>query len=297
MTKKGHPLNAKRSQSPVLPELEDVVLATAAARVSRSASRKGIADRRGARLAVIGFVCLAFGGTAMAAGLWDPQIGTNAYSGPTSTSDTPVPEELTDVLGVLRRPQTAEDRSAAVEATLRRVSSPTDGVRPESVRYLGPGVEGEAAVLYSAERGRTLSGPHEGPYELAPPGEPLCIAQPFKRKGFKAGGLHRVPAAEALLTEPFPICFGLSELLAGHAFAMIGDPVDEPMLAVGMVPDGVATVTVKLGSASGPTIPIVDNYFESFINGSEIPSDARSTGTIWRDAKGNVVPQRPEPAS
>jgi hypothetical protein len=78
---------------------------------------------------------------------------------------------------------------------------------------------------------------------------------------------------------------------------MIGDPEDEPTLAVGMVPDGVATITVELGSASGPTIPVVDNYFESFINGSKIPSDSRKTGTIWRDAEGKVVPQRPEPAS
>jgi hypothetical protein len=289
-------LNAKHSALPVLPELEDVVTATATARVSRSASGgRKIAGRRSARFAVIALACVAFGGTAMAAtGLWSPQIGTDAYSGPTSISDTPVPEELTNVLGVLRRPQSAEDRSAAVEATLRRVSSPTDGVRPESVRYLGPGVGGEAAVLYSAEKGRALSGAHKGPYEFAPPGEPLCVAQPFKRKDFEASQL---PQVEALLTEPVPICFGLDQLLAGNAFAMIGDPRKEAMLAVGMVPDEVATVTLELGSAPGPTIPVANNYFESFIDGSEIPGDARSIGTIWRDDEGNVVPQRSEPAS
>ena len=292
MTRKGLILRRRGSQETVLPELKRVVTIAAAAEVEEASASDGrrIAGWRASRVVAIGLTCLAFGGTAMAAtGVWDPQIGTDAYSGPTSTSDTPVSKELTDVLGVLRRPPTVEDRSAAVEATLRRVSSPTDGVRPESVRYLGPGVEGEAAVLYSAEKGRALSAPHEGPYEYAPPGEPLCVARPFKRKDFGAG---QIPKAEALLTEPVPICFGLSQLLAGDAFAMIGDPRKEAMLAVGMAPDGVATVTVELGGASGPTIPVVDNYFESLINSSEIPSDARSIRTVWRDAEGNVVPQR-----
>ena len=57
-------------------------------------------------------------------------------------------------LGVLRRDPGAQDRSAEVEATLRGLGF-VNGVRPDSVRYLGPGAAGEAwAELPLADQDR-----------------------------------------------------------------------------------------------------------------------------------------------
>lgn len=224
--------------------------------------RRRIAGARPSRLLAIGAACLAFAGTAMAAtGVWDPGIGTDADHGPLTVSRSPVPSALTAVLEVLRRPPQARDRSAEVEATLRGAGI-GDGVRPDSVRYLAPGVDGEATIVLSAK--------HVRPFIAE--GEPVCIFRPLE--GF---------------AEPSPACFGLPQLLAGEALAEASGPGNPPT-AFGLVPDGVATVTAEFGGAPDRTVQVANNYFELPLSGS----DSARLGIeriVWRDADGNVVPQ------
>lgn len=261
-------MSAKEFEPPVLPELEQMLTATAARHVRRAprSRRVRIPMGRIPRLVGVAAACLAIGGTAMAAtGVWDPPLGNKEYPG--TASDSPVPAALVEQLGVLGREQTAQDRSAEVEATLAGNGLP-EGVRLESVRYLGPGENGEATVLFSGVAASSLETDGE---------EPVCVARPF-------------PDAAAPLT----LCFGLSRLESGMAIAVYLDLPTHRGLALGIVPDGVATVTAEFGSAPPVTVPIENNYWELALSGAELSNsngDAGVERTVWRDAEGNVIPQ------
>jgi len=268
MTRKGHILRGKEEIS--LPELERMLVTAASGRVKETAAGDGSLARalrtRPSRIVAVGLACLAFGGTAMAAsGVWNPIVGSS--SDPATLSNTPVPAELTAALGVLRRDQTDRDRSAEVEATLNGGEMP-DGVRLDSVRYLAPGDNGEATIL--------LSGLRAAVYETEE--EPICVARPI------AGN----PSAVSL-------CFDLPMLISDHARAMFVDASNSGT-AFGLVPDGVATVTAKFGSAPDRTVSVANNYWELDVSGAEMSNANGESGvqrTVWRDADGNLVPQQP----
>jgi hypothetical protein len=271
MTRKGRILRSRGNQAG-LPELERMLTVAAAGQVKESSvgAMRRIVGARPSRIVAIGAACLAFGGSAMAAsGVWDPGIGTSAFSGPPSTATTPVPAATTEVLAVLRREPTARDRSSEVEATLRGVSG-ADGVRPDSVRYLGPGAGGDATVLLSAEKtGRLFTEE-----------EPICVYRPMVDWGAE---------------EPAHDCFDLAQLLAGQARITAIEMAAQSGLVFGLVPDGVATVTAEFGSAPDVTVPVANNYWEMPVNGPEL-SNAHGAAsvqkTVWRDADGQVVPQQ-----
>lgn len=254
MTRKGCTLRGN-GQKAVLPELESTLLVAAAGQVKESKA----SGRRfgGSRVLAVGAACLAFAGTAVAASeIWNPGIGSETLSGPASVSSSPVPAEITNALGVLRREPAAADRGPAVEATLRKVAS-GDGVRPESARYLGSESNGQAIVLFSAEN---------------VPAEGLCLAQP----------LGAGPASD---------CYSLSEILAGEARITFGDASTDQYAVVGIVPDGVASVTLEFGSADR-TVPVEDNYFLAPLSGSQIANGEFAVqSAVWLDADGQVVPQ------
>lgn len=274
MNTKGSILRDKGIE-PALPELERMLTTTAAKTMRTGGSlRQRFVAARGTRIGAIALSCLAFGGTAMAAtGAWNPSIGTG--SEPSTLSSTPVPAALTAHLGVLRRGQTAQDRSTEVEASMASGDAP-DGVRLDSVRYLAPGTNGEAVIL--------LSGVRTASYETDE--EPVCVYRPFTALGH---------------TEADSPCFGLGALLSGHAWAMStvagGAGVGESGFAYGLVPDGVATVIAKFGSAPDVAVPVKNNYWELPIGGAELSNAGGShemgvQSTAWRDAEGNAVPQR-----
>ena len=292
-----------------LPELERMLIATAAAQREGAAAvrgrRRGWESRRGrpsspglARLAAIAAAAVLCGGTAMAAtGIWDPPIGADTGTAPPTRSYSPVPAAIADVLGILRREQTPRDRSLDVEATLSKALF-ADGIRPGSVRSLSSsGVEGEATVLFAAKKpGR--------PFE---PSEQICLYRP----------------AFAVATRELPFCFSLPTLLSGRAFttfeisspklreelesrpgaAVLDECQEDPPpsfclplrgTAVGLVPDGVATVTAAFSGAPNVTIPVHENYFEIPLHGAELTH--RPTGlrhTVWHNADGEVIPQGP----
>jgi hypothetical protein len=268
--------NSGRFEDRLLEELRRVVAERPASFPGRIARRspssvgvgRRIAGARPPRLIAIGVACLAFGGTAMAAtGVWDPGIGSSSPSGPPTVSETAVPDAMTEALGVLRRPPSVQDRSPEVEATLHGATL-VEGVRPDSARYLAPGIDGEATVLISAAQ--------TSPFFTEE--EPICVFRPYK--GFD---------------QPLSICFGVAQLLTGQARSMASIAGAGSALAFGLVPDGVATVTAKFGSAPDRTVPVASNYFELELSGSELSNANGEAGierTVWHDAEGAIVPQR-----
>jgi hypothetical protein len=305
MMRNGEQIGPNETET-ALPELERMLIETAAAQIDSAAASERRTSRRRAwrrfsalgppRLAAIGLAIALCGGTAMAAtGVWEPPIGVLTGAAPPTTSHSPVPAAVTDAFGVLRREQTPKDRSTEVEATLARALF-ADGIRPGSVRYLAPSkVKGEAVVIFSARL----------PGEPAERAEQLC----FYRPEFAA------------TTEELPNCFTEDTLFAGRAFT--GYVTFSPRLlkeersrgsaadvecekaqppafcqptketAVGLAPDGVATVTAKFTAAPDVTVPVHENYFEIPLHGAEIshrPGGVRRV--VWRDAEGHVIPQR-----
>jgi hypothetical protein len=285
-----------RGHQVALPELEGMLTRAAARRVRSTPEGRRLAGWRVSRLVAVGAACLAFAGTAMAAtGVWNPVVGSE--SEPATLSETPVPAALTAQLGVLRREQTPRDRSPEVEATLDGGFVP-EGVRLDSVRYLAPGANGEATILLSGEhvrfffaslllhsdRGDVVVGkvPPEAAGDAAaaePPQEPVCVARPF-------------PGDEQAVA----LCFDLSMLMSGEAHASQVDTTTNTGTALGVVPDGVTTVTAEFGSAPPVTVPVADNYWELPLSGAELSDAAGESGvqrTVWRDADGEIVPQQP----
>jgi hypothetical protein len=245
-----------------------------------------ITGRRASRVVAAGFACLALGGTAMAAtGVWDPVIGSAEIDGPVSTSATPVPQDITEALGVLRRDPTAGDHSAEVEATLREVAF-ADGVRPDSVRFLAPGERGEATIVLSAK---------ESSMSFEEP-EPVCVFRPGVE-----GYWHQDNA--------FSNCVGLPALLSGRGYGENLNFNNHTGLAFGLVPDGVASVTAEFPNAPDVTVPVADNYFEIPLSGSEVGNYVEESGpnatgeglsgagisqVRWQDAGGAPVAQQPD---
>jgi hypothetical protein len=270
MTRKGLIVRTKENETS-LPELEQMLVATASSRVKESTAADGSLARalraRPSRIVAVGLACLAFGGTAMAAsGVWNPLVGSS--NDPATISNTPVPEELTAAIGVMGRDQTDQDRSTEVEATLDGGEVP-DGVRLDSVRFLAPAENGEATILLSGEKASI--------YETEE--EPVCVIRPF-------GGESRAAS----------LCFDLPMLMADHARAMFVDVAANSATEIGVVPDGVASVTAEFGSAPDRTVSVANNYWELDLGGPELSNANGESGvqqTVWRDADGNVVPQQP----
>lgn len=283
-------MKKRRREASMLPQLEAALTTAAAAQVSESSRGFGrrLATAKASRFAAAGLACLAFGGTAMATGIWNPPIGTKEIYGPVTTSNTPVPAGLSEALGVLRRDPTPLDHSAEVEATLAEVAF-ADGVRPDSVRFLAASGHGEATILLSAEKAvLDFEGDHS---------EPVCVFRPW------VDGHGHSDNAQSN-------CIGLGELLSGRGYGESMDAVAHTGLAYGLVPDGVATVTAEFPNAPDVTVPVADNYFEIPLSGSEIGDYVEETGpnatgdslrelgikrVLWRDADGAVVPQHPDP--
>jgi hypothetical protein len=264
-------MKTKRTTA-ILPQAEQAIAEMAHAHAARSTGVQKASLRRWMpRVATTGLAVLAMGGTALAAtGVWNPIVGNP--EGTATTSDTPSPTVLTQQLGILRRPQSDADHSPAVEASLRGYDLP-DGLRPSSVRYVGPGAAGEATIVFTGEQS------HEFGAE-----QPVCLIRPWN--GFRA----------------VSFCFSAGELESGRAYSTVLEnhgQVDEVGLSAGLVPDGVATVTAHFAQAPDVTVPVEDNFWELEQQGAETQGtdahpEAFVYATTWNDAEGNVIPQKPE---
>jgi hypothetical protein len=286
MREKGRTLR-RRGLDPALPELERMLTTTAGAHVKESKQSVGrrIAGARGPRLAAIGLTCLAFGGTAMAAtGVWDPGIGSSASAPAPTISATPVPMATSEALGALSREPNAQDRGPEVQATLSSLGNEfANGIRPDSVRYLGTNASGEATILVSAESSAFTSSKYGA--DLMGTGEPVCVIAPNS-------------AGDSL-----PFCFGLDAILTGRAVEAVESRDQKAGFAWGIVPDGVASVSAEFRGGVVREVPVTDNYFQySWGDAGHRRGQASvawtgpggpTEGLVWHDADGNVVPQQP----
>jgi hypothetical protein len=262
-------MKTTRSDSVALPELERMLAGTAAANMNKG--RRGLPRAR--HVAALGLACMALAGTAVAADIWAPGIGSNV-SAPPTIATTAVPTELTDVLGILRREPNAQDRGPEVEKTLSTVTGEyVNGFRPDSVRYLEPmGAHNEAVILYSAED------------SLFTDGEVACIALP----PFEGAGSG--PAATECLT--------LDRVVSGDAvsvFERLGK--NGHGRAFGLVPDGVVSGTAEFPSGMVIEVPVTENYFKfewdsaEAWTGEDSPGEEQygPTRIVWHDPSGDLI--------
>ena len=229
---------------------------------SRIARWLGTPRRRGAAIVI---AALALGAPATAATLgWSPfdDPGRDPRVGRPSTSAKPPHPELVRMLAALRRPQTDADRRF-VEEQLRTQGSLRDvsGVHLDYIRVL------------DAQRGITLipvdrfglsyeRAARENPAVPAPNRAALSNAVCVIDPGGGAAGQS---------------CFTAERIKSGFAIASGPDSV------IGIVPDGVARVTLSDGERSGEAA-VRDNLF---VAGAGAPVAPRSIE--WVDQSGATV--------
>jgi hypothetical protein len=217
-------------------------------------------------------------GTAVAATTpWEPELGRPGDR--PSRSATPVPADQIAVLGVLRRKQTDDDRSPATRQVLRKMfGSISVGVRTDSVRRLARG-RGGAAVLVSVEQDGVRDADPGHPMPVT--SDALCLERTIPtRRGTTVGEK----------------CGSLDDLRSGHL----------RFPTAGLVPDGVASVRVRLRTGTVLTARVTNNYFALPIDidadGRDDPRQAAAMRRFhalagrpirWLDRDGRIVHKAP----
>jgi len=260
-------------------------------------------------MAIVSASLVASGGAYAARGLWLPELGNESYGHAVATAGA-APADQRATFGVLRRPQTDEDRGPAVQAVLRRLDPDYGQVRTDAVRKLAELPDGTVAVLVSARLPRgfdpTLPNlPQDqlllGFYDpvtrdVVPPSLPsdalgvragnmminvrkrMTNAQRARDLAFQeaehvAGRLTKMPGT--------PPRYGVMSVAQGRRWmAAVGINDSDPSHWVGLVPDGVATVRVD----DRAPVAVHDNFF---IAPSTVGTPDRIT---WLDAHGQPVP-------
>jgi hypothetical protein len=130
----------------VLPALCDE-LAQAGDRIARRSQARRRQARTGGLLAVS---AVTLSGVAVAAGLWNPQLGDAHRGQPTSAVSPPPADQLAD-FAVLRRAPTSADQGAEAEYALKLLDPSLRGVRTGYVRLVGTQTGGGGYVLIPVE--------------------------------------------------------------------------------------------------------------------------------------------------
>jgi hypothetical protein len=201
---------------------------------------------------------------------WRPLLG-DANRGVPASSDSDVPAEQLQGLAVLRRPQTAQDRSDLAARALRLVNTNVSGVRTATVRVLtSDGVQG---VLFSVRRFNlgleqmlAPDAPEWARERLRPKNNGLCLFVPDPAGD--GGGMG---------------CVAWEQLSAGQLPSRIGS------IFYGLVPDGVASVRIHTDNASLDAA-VHDNFFAVNDPDRAAARGGHSAlGAEWLDAGGKVL--------
>ncbi|WP_157260531.1 hypothetical protein [Patulibacter minatonensis] len=234
-----------------LPQLQESLLIANERLVDRA--------RRRARLFRTGLMTSAavvsVGGVAAAGiALWDPPLGHEDGNRP-SLSSTPVPAEQRAVLGVLRREQTAADRTAVARRALTVLTRPYQGIRLDALRVVvqGPGDDGIVLASVADLQPRTVV-----PATAAK--DALCV--------YLATG-----------PDSSTKCFGLTDVRRGTATGRTGD------LVWVLLPDGVARVVVHEPGGADREVPVTSNVLA--LDAGEV--DPRASDLRWLAQDGSDV--------
>jgi hypothetical protein len=241
-------------------------------------------------LAVTGALTLG-AAVAVATTVWQPQLGDERRGHPTADLSAPPADELA-ALGVLRRESTSGDRGAQSIYALRLLDPSLRGIRTSHVRLLGSQSNGLGFILIPVQ---SYEAPDAGAPSIA---NALCV---FSRDS-DGGGLG---------------CYSMQQVLEGRAvgsFAQAsqsGAPTAESPpsagshfmreqgfltdgVSYGLVPDGVASVTVTNRQGT-ITVPVRENFFQASLPTTGGSDDGRATSTSmpamiqWRSAAGKVI--------
>lgn len=208
---------------------------------------------RSRRGLVVAFAALVVAVPALAATQpWDPILGRpGAGDEPAGVAVSAPPAVQSGGLAVLRRPQNGEDRGPVAQQLLASVGSEYKGVRVSSIRLL-TAAGGQHALLVPTEAHGRSSTP--GAYETS---NRLCLET--GKGGFCGDGKNLVDG----------------DLLGGS---------DDNLF--GLVPDGVAKVTMRFPGGEQLSAAVQENFF--WITG--VPSDGHARPTItWLDDSGRRV--------
>jgi hypothetical protein len=203
-------------------------LRTAAERELRRPQRRRLA-RRSRRTLAIGFaIVTAAGVPAAARNGWFPFAGRS--DAPTSTTGAPA-DNLYSILGVLRRPQTDTDRTAAAFA-VKSTGDSYSGVQTDYVRGASATADGTGVVLIPAESHRlTPASPRLR--------DVICMWRTDFSDGTAEGGGRG--------------CYHADAIREGHALQTLGRHVDM------IVPDAVARVQATTAGGQTSEIRPTDN--------------------------------------
>ena len=162
---------------------------------------------------------------------WTPELGSDERGHPTIDRGS-VPHDQLRALAVLRRPQTDADRSAPVQALLKRLDPLTHiGIRVDAIRLLADR-DGWATVLVPMRRRQP---PNGGQGVVGTREDALCLMQ-------------SLPDGTAGET-----CGTTTDLYSRG----IGWP-DPPF---GLVPDGVAEVELRAQGDESMRVPVTNNVY------------------------------------
>jgi hypothetical protein len=166
------------------------------------------------------------------------------------------------ILGVLRRPQTAQDRQALREAGLSRAALAALAPRSRYVRLLAKTPQRWAVLVSDPGTGLQTGGRRYGaPNDLCLLyAAPASAAGSFSAAGPAAGPLS--PSATAAATgilrpalKPQTLCGDTAELRTGGMVAFAGSAL------VGLVPDGVTRVLYTYAHDRTLSAPVHENLF------------------------------------
>ncbi|MFL5781929.1 MAG: hypothetical protein ACJ760_11505 [Thermoleophilaceae bacterium] len=216
-------------------------------------SRYGLTRRPRRQLAVAGGVALLLVSVPAAADNgWFPFAGR---SDPPSTTDVAPAPTLMEMLGVLRRPQTATDRGGDTDYALKMLSGETyDGIQLGYVRRAAVGPADQGVVIIPSLSHRLVPDAIPNPHVI-------CIWRTDYFHGERAGGA--------------PGCFDADDIRRGVALQQLGHRVDM------IVPDGVARVAGVSDGGSVDTAVPEDNV--ASWEGS-LPKRV-----VWYDASGKTL--------
>lgn len=202
-----------------------------AARRELQPTRSRIARRPARRLALAGGVALLLVSVPAAAeNGWFPFADGSAAP---STSDVAPAPTLMEMLGVLRRPQTAADRSGDTDYALKMLSGETyDGIELGYVRRAAVGPGDQGVVIIPSLSHRLAPGAIANPHVV-------CIWRTDYFRGEPAGGA--------------PGCYDANDIRRGFALQQLGHRVDM------IVPDQVARVAGVSDDGSVDTAVPDDN--------------------------------------
>jgi hypothetical protein len=293
------------------------VLAAMERAIARPARRRGRHLLR--TLGISAGLVFASGSALAATGQWHPFDASNGRT-PPSIARNPIPKDQRETLAVLRRPQTDEDRSPMVTATMRFLDrSIASGVHLDAIRHVGQfpmpvSKGGIGSETHDVMTDVTLiplrrMGPAGAEFRETVQRNTLCLATSFDAwpdRQARPVVEWFVPSAKKGRPRPTPQPrpTALKDRITGGMNCADGHQIRTKGLQFGgnlsmgttggLVPDGVASVRATASRGDVISTPVRNNIYylkaPVFDNGRSGVGPRFKQGTLqWVAADGHVI--------